>query len=651
MNLRVPLRDLVICLGVTLIAFLLIAPLFQAEYLDNWGSIDSTFIADARFLSENWLHPHWQPLWYCGTRFDYIYPPALRYGTAALSKLLQVSTARSYHVYTALLYCIGIAGIFALVRSGGLSWQWAAISALAIAVMSPSFLFLSLHRADSALHMPQRLNALIKWGEGPHISALSILPFALFFSWRALHKSSAPSMALAALCSAMVVSHNFYGATSLVLFFGLLVWCVWINLRDRNVFLKASVIAALAYGLTAFWLTPSYLQITVDNLKLVAQPGNTWSRWIFLALIIVFGVITWRISRRRPGSVWTMFVAGSVVFLSVIVIGHSWFGFRVVGEPHRLVPELDLALTLGAVEVLRHWRSRARILAGAVVIGAFAVSFPYISKPWSVIANDPNYRQRPEFQTAQWISQHMPDARTFATGSLRLWFNAWHNGSQVGGGSEQGLLNPLLALAQWQVMKDVDVGRDIAWLQATGADLVAVPQPGGDAMFLEFPAPNKFDGVLPLVWDDGRGTRLYRVPRRFPSRARIVVSAEAERLKPVPYSEYNKAEIEEYARLLEHGPDRPLGMWREGPDVIRLRGELSHGESIIVQESFDPAWHAYNSGQAVPVVKDAAGFMRVVSPPGPQDVKLIFETPAENLAGGWITAITGVITGLLLFRR
>jgi len=30
----------------------LIAPLFRARYMDNWGSIDSTFISDARFLVE-----------------------------------------------------------------------------------------------------------------------------------------------------------------------------------------------------------------------------------------------------------------------------------------------------------------------------------------------------------------------------------------------------------------------------------------------------------------------------------------------------------------------------------------------------------------------------------------------------------------------
>ena len=71
---------------IALLASALIWPIFKTKYYENWLSIDATFIADGRFLSENLPHPGWNPLWYGGTRWDYIYPPALRYGTALLSK-------------------------------------------------------------------------------------------------------------------------------------------------------------------------------------------------------------------------------------------------------------------------------------------------------------------------------------------------------------------------------------------------------------------------------------------------------------------------------------------------------------------------------------------------------------------------------------
>ena len=84
--------DVAIGLAILLCVVLFIAPLLRIEYFDNWGSIDSTFIADARFLMEHWPHPLWQPLWYCGTRFDYIYPPAIRYGTAITAMVIELTT-------------------------------------------------------------------------------------------------------------------------------------------------------------------------------------------------------------------------------------------------------------------------------------------------------------------------------------------------------------------------------------------------------------------------------------------------------------------------------------------------------------------------------------------------------------------------------
>ena len=50
MNRRIFLRDSALILLLTAV---LIWPIFRVEYLDYWGSIDSTFIADARMLGEN----------------------------------------------------------------------------------------------------------------------------------------------------------------------------------------------------------------------------------------------------------------------------------------------------------------------------------------------------------------------------------------------------------------------------------------------------------------------------------------------------------------------------------------------------------------------------------------------------------------------
>src|ERR1700757_4455735 len=103
---------------VFLFAAVLIRPYFKVKYTDKWASIESTFIADARFLVAHWPHPQWQPLWYAGTRFDYIYPPMLRYGTALISLWTGHTPVRAYHIYIAFFYCVGIVGVYILARVG-----------------------------------------------------------------------------------------------------------------------------------------------------------------------------------------------------------------------------------------------------------------------------------------------------------------------------------------------------------------------------------------------------------------------------------------------------------------------------------------------------------------------------------------------------
>jgi hypothetical protein len=315
----------------------LIHPLLQARYLAFWGSIESTFIADARFLIEHWPHPQWQALWYAGTRFDYIYPPALRYGTALTSMIFGYATAKAYHVYTAFFYCLGIVGVYFLIRAGSGSRGAAWLGAAAAALMPPSFLFMKNFRDDAWSLAPLRLGVLVKYGEGPHISSVALLPVALAFAWLALDRHSRASLALAAVFCAAVVSHNFYGATSLAIRYPILVWSFWITKGGGGgIWLSAAAIPALAYGLTAVWLTPSYLKITTENMQYVASAGNARSVWIALLVAVLFLLASFKLGRGHAERTWQIFVCGSAVFFSLDVLANYYFNFRVYGEPHRL---------------------------------------------------------------------------------------------------------------------------------------------------------------------------------------------------------------------------------------------------------------------------------------------------------------------------
>ncbi len=457
-------------------AAILIRPLFRAKYLQLWSSIESTFIADGRFLAAHWPHPLWQPLWYCGTRFDYIYPPVLRYGTALLTNIF--IPVKAYHVFTAVLFCAGIAGIYFMVRVMEGSRKQAWFSAVCCLFLSPSFLFLKDVRHDSPDLMPWRLGVLVRYGEGPHISSLSLLPFALGFAFLALRRHRPGALGVAGIFCALVALTNFYGATALAIFYPILVWSVWLTIRERAVLWRALAVPVLAYALAAFWLTPAYLHITLYNMRYVSHPGNLHSYLLTIVAVLLFCAVSFRLAAGKPRTVYLVFASGSLLFMALDVLGHYFLDFLVIGEPGRLIPEFDMAATLFSVEILRRlWnrplgnrrtRHAIRALVVLVALSAFWSVRNFIRHPWAVYQREPDYQSRVEYRVSAWVAANLPGARTLVTGSTRFWWDAWFNNVEVGGGSDQGLINPNPGIAMWENVAGVEPDLAVRWLRGVG---------------------------------------------------------------------------------------------------------------------------------------------------------------------------------------
>ena len=624
------------CLLLSILTGALIQPLFRLRYLDNWASIESTFISDARFLDQHWPHPRWQPLWYCGTRFDYVYPPALRYGTAAMVRVFALEPVRAYHVYCALFYCLGIAGIYFLARVGGGSRGAAWLAACGGALLAPSLPLLPAAAwAEGWWRVPQRLGVLLRWGEGPHISALAVIPTALGLAWIALRRGRRLAVAAAAAACALVVSTNFYGAASLAMFFPLLVGSLWITYQDPRIWRRAAAVAALGYGLTAFWLTPSYLRVTLDNMKWVARPGNAWSVVILAAALAAWAGLSYKLARGRPERAWTVFLAGSLVVFSLVVMGFFHFGLRIMGEASRQIPELDLVLILASAEVVRRvWQlpqRAARTACWILVALAFFTGARYVRHAWSIFPPDPHYQQRVEYQLSGWVARNLPDARVYTSGSVRFWYDAWHDLAEVGGGSDQGLLNGILMAAQWHIMQDRDPALATLWLQALGADAVIVHGKASREIYHDFADPGKFAGLLRVLYENGVGDVIYEVPRRAPGLARVV-DAQALRALP-PVAPEGGETLRAYVAAVEHGPDAPASITWQGTDTLVVHARTSVGEAVVVQVTYDPSWRAYVGAREAPIRKDPLGFMLIEAPPGDQPIRMVFELPFENAAG------------------
>lgn len=635
-----------------LLACWLIAPLFKTEYIDHWGSIESTFIADARMLSEHLPHPAWQPLWYCGTRFDYIYPPALRYGTALISLAARISPARAYHLYTAFFYALGIAGVYLLAFTASRSRMQAWIASLGAALLSPALLFMDNFRIDSPFWVPQRLHVLAVYGEGPHISSLSILGFALAASFVSLRAWRPRFFVLSAFLCAAVVATNFYGGTALALLFPILTWATWLEVRSNAVWLRAAGIAAVAYGLCAFWLTPSYIRITGLNMKWVADPSKPSSVAIAAGCSLIFCIATFVLAKRKGVQTWPVFLVGAAGATSFYVLGAHFLDLRVTGDANRLAPEMDLALILlFAYCIALCWRQRPilRVLSILLLCAACYPAEQYLSHRKSQLHRAESIQSRPEFQVTKWMADNLPGARAFATGSIRYWYNAWYDDEQLYGGSNQGLLHQLLPVANWQITQGGRADVAAAWLLALGVDAVVVSDQTSQEIYHDYSHPEKFRSAFPEVYNDHKGVAIYRTQRRFPGMARVVDRAALSAIG-APRTGDDLETLSRYVAAVEHGPDSTPTVTWNGYERFDVNASFSPGQALLLQETYDPAWQAYLAGKALPVEHDAFGFMLVEPPAGTHAIAFQFETPLENRVGWIVTALTCILVLIFLMR-
>ncbi len=640
------------------LAAVLVLPLFRLEYLQNWKSIEGAFIADGRALRQNWPHHQWQPLWYCGTRADYVYPPGPRYGVAIVSSLLRVSAARGYHIFIGFCYAFGFSVLYLWTRAATGSRGAAWLAAVSIALTSPSFLLLPDIRDDSLFHVPQRLHALMTYGEGPHISSLAMLPIAWLGAWKRFQGGGARWLCLSAVGIALTVTINFYGLTAISITMPLLVWACLLERRDWRILRDAALIAALGWGLTAWWLAPSYIRVTSRNLYLVSPAGNSWSLPVLGVLLVVYlavSLLAWR-APRFPA--YTFFIWSALCWLAVYILGFRWFGFQVAGNPLRLIPEMDVFAILCAVQlagIAWKWtpagsfRLVPRVALLVLLFFAYRPSWRYVKHAYHEFPEERDFAHRVEYKTETWLYEHFPEQRAFVTGTIRFWYNSWHDGQEADGAAQQGILNPLLPGAQWIVMHGNDPKVIQWWLQALGVDILVVPGKSSQEPYQDFADPALYE-QLPLLRDDGEGNRYYRVPRRATGIVRVVDRA---RMEAVPAIRIDglTTQVRAYAEAVESGPsgDPAQSRWK-GSDALDVAAQVGPGEALLVQETFDPGWRAYENGQARPIQKDAAGHMMIPLAPGSHRIQMVFEAPAEVIAGRIAAMLSLFAIALLAIR-
>jgi hypothetical protein len=192
----------------------------------------------------------------------------------------------------------------------------------------------------------------------------------------------------------------------------------------------------------------------------------------------------------------------------------------------------------------------------------------------------------------------------------------------------------------------------VLWLRALGTDAIVAPGIKSFEPYHELKHPEKLRGALPALYDDQHDTVIYGVPRLRPGIVRIVDRAAMNSVVKIRGGD-DAAGLTKYLAVVENPAQNAATLKWRGFDEAEIEATTGAGQSVLVQETWDPAWHARENGKELPIrAESTMGFMLINAPEGDHRIQMRFETPFENRAGQALFVLTGlVMIGLVADMR
>jgi hypothetical protein len=628
--------------------------LFSVEYLRHMGSIECTFIAIARYVLANWRDLSWFPLWYNGVPYQNTYPPLLHWVVALVAGIRGFTPAHAYHWTIAVAYCLGPVTLFALVRrlSGS---RWAGLLAgMFYTALSPSaWLIPKIVNDMGSPFRPRRLHALLYYGEGPHVAAMTLLPVAFLMVHLAVVKRRPHYVAGAVAAVAAVALTNWLAAFALAL--GI---AAYLLARGRD-FLLVAAIGAAAYGLAMPWLPPSTIAVTQYNSRMVVGDFHAVYQTLPLWVAVIAGGLGLLKLATRRLSLELQFAIFFAFPMALITLAEAWFHVAIVPQPDRYHLEMEMAFAMVAglagwevfhrlapAESRRQAKSLPHLVgvAGIVGLAILLVAPMKICRRYArtFLITQVRIQETSEWKTADWLNRHWSGERVMLRGSTQFWLTVFSNTPQLGGGFDQGITERVLPMASYGVIAGVGgnwAEWSVLWLKALGVQAVGVTGPGSTEVYRDFVDPKKFDGVLDVLWRDG-GDVLYRVGRAHGSLARVVPRGSLVTRTPVHAGDVDP--LRAYVAALED-PAMPEARFEWiGAHRGRIVTEMGEGQVISWQEAWHAGWHASVGGRSIPIGKDSLGLMTIDPGTGRFVIDLDYDGGVEGRVARWVSGITSV---------
>jgi 6-pyruvoyl-tetrahydropterin synthase related domain len=603
-------------LAIFLLNVLLNGPLFMHGELPFRGSIEGGYVAIARFVS---AHPSpwgWDPFQYCGLPTRFLYVPALPYLTAGFSHLMpQADLAYIYRVIVSLMTCAGPVTAFFFALYFTKSRRWSLIAALVYSLLSPSYgLFPDVEKDRGIVQLPWRIQVLAKYGEGPHNTALMLMPLVLLALWIAARKRGYPPLLVAALLLAATPLVNWVGAFALAIAC-LLFLLASIGEPDFRV-VRVCAAGGLGYLLASFWLTPTFIRTIVFNWPTdsFAYHFETPQHWL-VAGMIAGALILRLLFHFLGGSFYLRFITMAAFTFGWIASFFYLSGLDTIPESRRYAIEFELFLALALVEAvrlaMRSTNSTVRLCAigtgGVLLLAGTPQLWAYATQGWHTWTPAPK-EQSIEYRLANWMAGHPPEGRVFASGGLRFRMNSWFDLPQVGGGFETGLTNRM----PWDLAYHVRTGKDshpgretvdaLLQLKAMSTQYIVIHGPKSREYYRDYLFPERITAALIAVHHEEDDT-IYSLPPR--PLAHLIGNDEL----PGEDAAAHPWVLERYIAAMED-PARPVlqTRWRK-TTALTIDGAVPAGRLVAVRVNADPGWRAAQDGHTIPIETDNLGFM------------------------------------------
>ncbi len=619
---------------------------FGLEYSQYMSSIEGAYVGISRHLLASWHDLSWWPAWYTGIPFRNSYPPLLHMLVAVDSAVMHVSVVRAHHIVTALFYCLGPVFAYALlVRLSGKPFL-SFCAALGYAVLSPSGLLIRAVALDMEHPLrPRRLSTLIAYGDGPHLSGLSLLPLALLCLDLALVRRTVWFWGAAAASFVAVVFTNWLAAFSLAI----LVICYLAAYCEWRRWWSTALFAAGTYLVAMPWAPPSLIRTIQFNARTIG--GDFTNSYLALLhsapwALLGFAVI-WFVLRRLKAPPWWQMLMLFSAAMAWVTLGWFWFGVAVLPQPDRYHLEMDLGLMLaGSMGLGLALEKAPRKAQQVIAVIFFLLAGVQLYKGHRYardVIKPVDITSTVEYQSARWLEEHMPGVRVMVPGSIQFWLSAFADNPQIGGGFEQGNIQFPNRIAQYQILSgdgttDNDVAISLLWLKAFGVEVVEAGGPGSREFYHPFKKGDKFKGQLPEVWRNGDDA-LYRIPLRNNSLAHVMRPAHL--VTRMPVNGIDTEQLRTYVDAIDD-PAFPEAqfVWRTQHSA-EILAPLKPNRIVSVQITYTPGWHAIANGHPARVFSDGLGFLAIAPDcDGNCRMELTYDGGMETRIAQWLSRAT-----------